>query len=233
MLSGVTLNCHNGCHEFRFPIRQNCNQCVCHYQAQCRVHIHTVTQCWVGLALSTNQEGGEGVSILGLGRNVVISFRSHNSLWNCCFHVIQIYFQKARKSLLFRWKVKHSHYLPNTAHTEPDLCSFEGHFHLYLVWLRQEGDFCSDELIGVGQQIGLEYQNWFAVETLNLRPALSTTVLSSSVSCQYLVCFPISSCPRWSFAGLRLLSWWDHAVCPVPLLYFSKQPYNQPLNAHH
>ena len=132
MLSGVTLNCHNGCHEFRFPIRQNCNQCVCHYQAQCRVHIHTVTQCWVGLALSTNQEGGEGVSILGLGRNVVISFRSHNSLWNCCFHVIQIYFQKARKSLLFRWKVKHSHYLPNTAHTEPDLCSFEGHFHLYL-----------------------------------------------------------------------------------------------------
>ena len=102
MLSGVTLNCHNGCHEFRFPIRQNCNQCVCHYQAQCRVHIHTVTQCWVGLALSTNQEGGEGVSILGLGRNVVISFRSHNSLWNCCVHVIQMYLQKARKSLLFR-----------------------------------------------------------------------------------------------------------------------------------
>ena len=25
-----------------------------------------------------------------------------------------------------------SQHLPNTAHTEPDLCSFEGHFHLYL-----------------------------------------------------------------------------------------------------
>ena len=137
----------------------------------------------------------------------------------------------SKSSKVFTLQVKSQAFTLFTKHSSH--CSFEGHFHLYLVWLRQAADFCSDELIGVGQQIGLEYQNWFAVETLNFRPALSTTILCSSVSCQYPVCFPISSCPRWSFAGLRLLSWWDHAVCPVPLLYFSKQPYNQPLNAHH